>query len=136
MYTKAGKWDKAHSLATTYMNPEEVSFLYVSHARDMESQGKLKDAEKLYLTIGEPDLAINMYKNHNQYENMLRLVGVHHKDLLDETHLYLAKTLEGEGNLKLAEHHYVEAKDWKSAVNMYCTNSLYEEGYRVTNKKN
>lgn len=54
MYTRANKWDKAHTLATSYMSPEEVSFLYVSHARDMESQGKFKEAEKLYLTVGEP----------------------------------------------------------------------------------
>ena len=65
MYTKANKWEKAHSLATTYMSTEEVAFLYISHAQDMESQGKMKEAEKLYLTVGEPDLAINMYKNHN-----------------------------------------------------------------------
>ena len=95
MYTRASKWDKAHSLAKTYMSQQEVTFLYVSHARDLESQGRWKDAEKLYLTIGEPDLAINMYKNHKMYEHMIRLVSSHHKDLLVETHLFLAKSLEG-----------------------------------------
>jgi intraflagellar transport protein 172 len=95
MYTKANKWDMAHNLATTYMSPQEVSFLYVSHARDMETQGKMKEAEKLYLTVGEPDLAINMYKNNKMYDQMIRLVSSHHKDLLVETHLFLAKSLEG-----------------------------------------
>ncbi|KAJ3395502.1 hypothetical protein HDU92_005616 [Lobulomyces angularis] len=131
MYTKANKWEKAHTLATTYMTQDEVSFLYVSHARDMEAQGKMKEAEKLFLTVGEPDLAINMYKNHKQYDAMIRLVTAHHKDLLGETHLYLARTLEGEGNLRLSEHHYVEGKDWKSAINMYCANNMHEEAYRV-----
>lgn len=131
MYTKSNKWEKAHSIATTYMSQDEVAELYISHARDMESQNRLKDAEKLYLTVGEPDLAINMYKNHKQYEHMIRLVTVHHKDLLVETHLYLARTLEAEANLRQAEHHYLEGKDWKSAINMYCANNMYEEGYRV-----
>ncbi|KAJ1542553.1 hypothetical protein HK096_009264, partial [Nowakowskiella sp. JEL0078] len=62
---------------------------------------------------------------------MIRLVTSYHKDLLGETHLYLAKTLETEGNLKQAEHHYIEGKDWKSAVNMYCANNMFEEAYRV-----
>ncbi|KAI9201990.1 uncharacterized protein BJ171DRAFT_584638 [Polychytrium aggregatum] len=112
MYTSAGKWEKAHGLATTYMSAEE-------------------DAEKLYLTVGEPDLAINMYKNHKQYDQMIRLVTSYHKDLLIETHLYLAKTLETEGNFKQAEHHYIEGKDWKSAINMYCANNMYEDAYRI-----
>lgn len=94
--------------------------------------GKLREAEKLYLTVGEPDLAINMYKNHKQYDNMIRLVTAYHKDLLIETHIYLGKTLETEGNFKQAEHHYVEGKDWKSAINMYCANNMFEEAYRVS----
>jgi intraflagellar transport protein 172 len=40
MYTKAHKWEKAHSLAITYMTGEEVSFLYISQAREMESRGE------------------------------------------------------------------------------------------------
>ncbi|TPX67270.1 hypothetical protein SpCBS45565_g03981 [Spizellomyces sp. 'palustris'] len=131
MYTKAARWDSAHALATTYMSPEDVAFLYISQARELEAQGKLKDAEKLYLTVNEPDLAINMYKNHKQYDQMIRLVTMYHKDLLVETHIYLAKSLETEGNYKQAEHHYVEGKDWKSAINMYCANNVYEEAYRV-----
>ncbi|KAJ3290304.1 hypothetical protein HK104_006864 [Borealophlyctis nickersoniae] len=131
MYTKANKWEKAHALATSYMSQEEVAFLYISQARDMETLGKLKEAEKLYLTVGEPDLAINMYKNHKQYDHMIRLVTAFHKDLLIETHIYLGKTLETEGNFKQAEHHYVEGKDWKSAINMYCANNMYEEAYGI-----
>ncbi|KAJ3234644.1 hypothetical protein HDU78_005723 [Chytriomyces hyalinus] len=131
MYTKANKWEKAHTLATSFMNPEEVAFLYVSQAKEMEAAGKLKEAEKLYLTVREPDLAINMYKNHKHYDQMIRLVTSYHKELLTETHLYLGKTLETEGNFKLAEQHYVEGKDWKAAINMYCANNMYEDAYRV-----
>ena len=131
MHTKANNWDRAHRLATTYMSKQQVSALYISHARDMDTLGKYKQAEKLYMTVGEPDLAINMYKNHKKYDDMIRLVAAHHKDLLTETHVFLARSLEAEANLRQAEHHFIEANDWKSAINMYCANNVFEEAYRV-----
>ena len=131
MYTKANLWDQAHSLASTYMSPQELNVLYVSQAKEKEVQGQFKDAEKLYLAINEPDLAITMYRNFKQYDQMIRLVTAYHKDLLAETHLYLAKTLESEGNFRQAEHHFTEGGDYKSAINMYCANNLFEEAYRV-----
>ena len=36
--------------------------LYVQEARKFEGEGHYKDAERMYLTANEPDLAINMYK--------------------------------------------------------------------------
>lgn len=30
-----------------------------------------------------------------------------------------------------AEYHYLEAKDWKAAINMYRVNDMWEEAYRV-----
>lgn len=131
MYTKANQWEQAHSLATSYMSPKEVAVLYISQAKELEAKGLFKDAERLYIAITEPDLAITMYKNHRQYDQMIRLVTAHHKDLLGDTHLYLAKTLESEGDFRQSEHHYVEAGDYKSAINMYCANNLFEEAYRV-----
>ena len=83
------------------------------------------------MSVGEPDYAIQMYKSQRQYDHMIRLVAIHHKDALEDTHLYLAKTLEEEGKFKEAELHYLEAKDWKSVVNMYCTNNGFEDAYRV-----
>ena len=40
MYTKANKWEMAHSLATSFMTPEAVNELYISQAREMEMKGK------------------------------------------------------------------------------------------------
>ena len=31
-------------------------------AESLEQKGKFKEAEKLYITVNEPDLAINMFK--------------------------------------------------------------------------
>lgn len=40
--------------------------------------------------------------------------------------------LETEGQLRQAEHHFLEARDWKAAVNMYRNQDMWEEAYRVS----
>jgi hypothetical protein len=66
----AGEWDKAHKLASQYLDSNEVSAMYISQAKTLEEQGKLRDAEKLYLYVSEPDMAISMYKKHHQYDQV------------------------------------------------------------------
>ncbi|XP_033644927.1 intraflagellar transport protein 172 homolog [Asterias rubens] len=131
MYTAAGKWEAAHKLAVTCMKGEDVAVLYVTQAQQLESQGKFREAERLYLTVDEPDLAITMYKKQRQFDHMIRLVKQYHPDLLQDTHLHLAKELEGDQAFRQAEHHYIEARDWKAAINMYRTQDLWDEAYRV-----
>jgi intraflagellar transport protein 172 len=131
MYTRANRWEAAHKVAMSYMTESEVGMLYISQAQRMEAAGKLKEAERLYLTVNEPDLAINMYKKQRKYDQMIRLVTTYRKDLLKETHLHLAQQLEMEGSLRDAEHHYAEAGEWLSAVNMYRSNDQWDEAIRV-----
>ncbi|XP_039387206.1 intraflagellar transport protein 172 homolog isoform X2 [Mauremys reevesii] len=131
MYTQAGLWEQAHKLATKCMRQEDVSVLYITQAQEMEKQGKYKEAERLYITVEEPDLAITMYKKCKMYDEMIRLVAKYHKDLLSDTHLHLGKELATEGRLQEAEYHYLEAKDWKATVNMYRVNDMWEDAYRV-----
>ncbi|ELV13731.1 Intraflagellar transport protein 172 like protein [Tupaia chinensis] len=131
MYTQAGRWEQAHKLAMKCMRPEDVSVLYITQAQEMEKQGKYREAERLYVTVEEPDLAITMFKKHKLYDDMIRLVGKHHPDLLSDTHLHLGKELEAEGRLQEAEYHYLEAQEWKATVNMYRSSGLWEEAYRV-----
>ncbi|ORZ40210.1 intraflagellar transport protein [Catenaria anguillulae PL171] len=131
MYNQAGQWDKAYKLATSVMTADDVYHLYTQMAHEKESAGQVKDAERLYLLLGEPDLAINMYKNLKDYDRMVELVALYHKDLLGETHVFLGKTQESAQNYRQAEHHYLQANDWKSAVNMYCSNHLFEDAHRV-----
>ncbi|KAA0708383.1 Intraflagellar transport protein 172 -like protein [Triplophysa tibetana] len=131
MYTQAGRWEQAHKLAVKCMTQEDVSALYISRAQDLEKEGKFKEAERLFTTVDEPDLAITMYKNKNMYDDMIRLVAIHHKDLLQETHIHLAKELESESRFQEAEYHYLEGQDWKAAVNMYRVNDMWEESYRI-----
>lgn len=85
----------------------------------------------MYLTANEPDLAINMYKNAEQFDHMVRLVAKYRKDLLKDTHIHLAQQLETSGNLKQAEHHYVEADMWQNAVETYKVYEMWDDAIRV-----
>jgi len=76
------------------MRPEEVSGMYVQQAKQLESQAKYKDAERLYITVNEPDLAIAMYQSKKMWNDMIRLVKVHYKDRAQESHLIVAKVRE------------------------------------------
>jgi intraflagellar transport protein 172 len=75
------------------MNPIQVSRMYVGQAQELEEQGRYKEAEKLYISVKEPDLAIAMYKKQRQYDNMIRLVSTYHPDLVQSTHTHLAQAV-------------------------------------------
>ena len=87
----------------------DIVSLYIKQAQKLESKNNLKDAEKLYMTVEEPDLAIQMYKKAGQFDNMIRLISKYRKNLLKDTHQAIAQKFQQEGNLKMAEHHYVES---------------------------
>ena len=91
MFIKADRWEEAYSHAQNCMAQEEIHGMYVGHAQELEGEGKWREAEKLYVVVEEPDLAISMYKKAKQYDAMTRLVAVYHKDLLTDTHFHLAK---------------------------------------------
>ncbi|XP_071324251.1 intraflagellar transport protein 172 homolog [Trachinotus anak] len=131
MYTTAGRWEEAHKLAVKCMTEEEVLALYISRAQELEGEGKFKEAERLFATVKQPDLAITMYKKNRMFDDVIRLVAKHHPDLLSETHLHLAKELEAESRFSEAEYHFMEAEEWKAAVHMYRVNDMWEDAYRV-----
>ncbi|XP_060947369.1 intraflagellar transport protein 172 homolog [Limanda limanda] len=131
MFTTAGRWEEAHKLAVKCMTEEEVVAQYVSRAQELEGDGKFKEAERLFTTVNQPDLAITMYKKNRMFDDVIRMVAKHHPDLLSETHLLLAKEFEAESWFSEAEHHFIEAQDLKAAVNMYRVNDMWEEAYRV-----
>jgi intraflagellar transport protein 172 len=63
-------------LASQYLGSGEVSAMYISHAKSLEEQGKPREAEKLYLFVSEPDMAISMYKKHHQYDQVSRITVI------------------------------------------------------------
>ena len=113
------------------VSENEASMLYINQAQEHERKGMFGDAERLYLTVNEPDLAINMYKKARKFDQMLRLVSQYRKELLKDTNLHLAQQLEMEGTLREAETYYVEAGEWQSAVNMWRANDSWDEAIRI-----
>merc|ERR1719247_3518108 len=113
------------------MSPHERTELYISLANSLETSNKLSEAEQLYLLVNEFDLAINMYKKREEYEQMLRLVSKYRKELLNDTYKHIAEQYEMKGNLKKAEHYYVEAKMRTSAMSMYRQLEKREDAKRV-----
>jgi len=57
-------------LAKAYLSPEETKEIYIAEARLAESQGKLQQAEKLFLSVRMADEAINMYKKNREYTHV------------------------------------------------------------------
>ena len=62
---------------------------------------------------------------------MMRLVNEYRNELVETTHLHLAKQLEEEGDIKGAETHYIAAGEWKSALRMLRANNLWERAFQV-----
>ena len=52
------------------MGADEVAVMYVNQAQVLEGEGKFREAEKLYISVHEPDLAITMYKKQRQYDQV------------------------------------------------------------------
>ena len=46
MFNRAGKWDRAYKIATSYLSKQEVSALYLEQAKILEQQARYKEAEK------------------------------------------------------------------------------------------
>lgn len=131
MYNQTGQWEKAYAIAEQYINVNKIKTTFIEKCKKLEEEEKFKEAERLYLIIDEPDLAISMFKNHKQYENMLRLVRNYHSDLVDTTLLHLAQECEESKNYKQAEKYYIECNEWKLAIKMYRSLNLWEDTYRI-----
>lgn len=131
LLNKHNQWEKAYDIAEKYMGKNIVTDMFIDIAAKLEEEKKLRDAEKVLIAINEPDLAIAMYKRFEQYDSMIRLVEKYHKDMVESTHLHLARQLETKGKLKTAEIHFIASGDWKAAVHMYGKANKWEEAYRV-----
>lgn len=71
MYNEIQQWEKGYNIAKLYLEDEERTQIYTEAAEKLEAEGKLKDAERVFLLIGKPDLAIAMYKRTERYDSMV-----------------------------------------------------------------
>lgn len=44
--------------------------MYAEQAALLQQQGKFREAEKLFVSIDQPDAAISMYKQQKQYDQV------------------------------------------------------------------
>ena len=95
--------------------------MYMQQAETLEQSGKLKEAERLYLTIKRVDRAMTMYKSRRQYREMARLVRTHKPELLEQTLMRIAQELECEGNLRQAEQYYMQVPITMSFYSLPCS---------------
>ena len=58
------------SCESHHMTPQERTDLYISLAQGLEQQGKLADAEQLYLFVNEYNQAINMYRKRHPQDTL------------------------------------------------------------------
>lgn len=135
MYNRLGEWDKAYKLASQFLDASEVRRMYLSQAKLLEEKGDYKDAEKLYTSAQEYEMAIAMYENLKQYDKMTKMIKKYYPEKLLETYLHIAKKLEADEKYVQAEEYYVTAGEWKAAVNMYRNLDMWEDAYRVAKTK-
>ncbi|EFC47925.1 hypothetical protein NAEGRDRAFT_63764 [Naegleria gruberi] len=131
MFERYNKWEEVQSIAETYMNQAEMKQFYTELATKLEKKQRFKEAEKLFIKADETDLAINMYAKNHMFDDMVRLVSKYNPIHLKQAQLKIAEQLESEGHLRQAEHYYIEASDWKNAVNMYRNNDKWNDAIRV-----
>ena len=130
MYVNSGKWDKVEQIAKKYLKDIESNKTLLQEAMKFEKIGRPKENEKLYIMEGEPDRAITIYKNLKQYDNMIRLVSIHRKEFLKKTHKMIASYLENDKNYRLAEEHYLLAREWRTCAGMYRSINMWEDCLR------
>ena len=66
MYIDSDQWEATYDIASNCMEASEVRQLYVGRAQQLETEGRLKEAERLYVLVEEQDMAISMYKKNKQ----------------------------------------------------------------------
>ena len=76
-------------------NPTNCSSLAHGHERPCKMHAR-------YLAVDQHDLAINMYKKREEYEQMLRLVSKHRHELLADTYKHIAEQYELKGIVMVA----------------------------------
>jgi len=132
MYSSVDLWDEAYRVAAKVSsNKIELHAEYSNQAKALLEASKMIQAERLYMALGEPDSAINMYAKAKMYEDVMRLVSAHHPEHLEQTMKHVADIMAKEENFRSAEHYYIKANKYDEAVKMYARKRHWEDAYRV-----
>lgn len=130
MYLTMGRIDDALKHAKRQMKQSDMEKLFIKIAKKNEKKAATRPiAEKIYLAIKKPDLAIEMYNNANDTENVVRLTSQYGGD---KTQLsQMAAQAERDGNLQAAESCYIRAGQWEKALFMYRQEKKWNDAMRI-----
>ena len=103
MLNETYQWERSYKLAKHCLNEDDVDELFRNQAKLMQNRTKFNEAERILLMLNDADSAIEMYKNIEHFDDMIRLVEKFHPDLLIKTHYYVAMHLESRGSFSDAE---------------------------------
>uniref|UniRef100_A0A0G4FWR3 Uncharacterized protein n=1 Tax=Chromera velia CCMP2878 TaxID=1169474 RepID=A0A0G4FWR3_9ALVE len=131
LYLNHRQVQEAQRVARSHLDEKESKELHRKLAIKLEAEGKLIEAEELYVAGGDVDLAIHMYKKRETFDQMLRLVAKYRANLLNDTYKVLAEHMEMKGNLVMAEHYYIDAGLWQNAVAMHRNLGRWDDAKRV-----
>ncbi|TKR80418.1 hypothetical protein L596_014494 [Steinernema carpocapsae] len=132
MYDHASKWTDAYRLASEFFGPEKTRNAYLQKAEQLEGEGNFKEAENLFIHIGETSRAVAMYKKANRIDDMMTLMEKYHSEHVEVGYAQeVSGRIRGKGDYKAAEEQYMLGNDWKSVIHMYTEAEQWEEAFRV-----
>ena len=131
MYVENKKIREATKFAKENFSEEKMTLLYKNIAKNCQKEKNFEFAEKLYIEIKKPELAIKMYKGLENWDKMLKLFSIYRPNDLKKAHILIGKNLEKSGNFLKAEKHFIEAGMWTSAVEMYEKRNKFEDCIRI-----
>lgn len=103
MYGKNNKWIDAFRLSEEFHGREATISSYLAKAEDLDEHGRFAEAEQLYITIGMPHKAIQMYDRVGRDDDVLRLVERYHGEHMHVSNgfIYYGKLLNLNLGLRL-----------------------------------
>ncbi len=131
MYINNDKLREASRFVNAHLNKDSKKELYLKVAAEFYKNKEFTKAEQLYVTMGEPERAIKLYKNLENWDKMLQLFAMHRPESLKNAHLLIGRKHEEKENLKQAEKHFIEGGKWTSAVDMYEKRKMFEDCIRI-----
>ena len=93
--SKVQKWNFSLEQILLSLLSTQVHKLYIARAKQLEEMRQLKEAEKLYVIVGEPDFAISMYKRNKQVSFVKPSSHIHLTNKLGLIMFILQCTWEG-----------------------------------------
>lgn len=88
MYIDAGHFEKAISVARSFMPKEDVDEMKINHADSLRKSSKFSEASTFYVSAERIDLAIEMYRENQMFTELIDVVAEMQPDDLEETRLF------------------------------------------------